>query len=47
MKMIVIDALTFLSETLYWKQSAEGLVKRMDKNGIDAAVATPPPPGPD
>ncbi len=47
MKVTVIDALAFLGETLYWKQSAEDLVKRMNKNGIDAAVATPPPPGPD
>ena len=47
MKAAVIDALAFLGETLYWKQSAEDLVKRMNKNGIDAAVATPPPPGPD
>lgn len=45
--MGIIDALTFLGETIYWKQSAEDLIKRMDKNGIDMAVATPPPPGPD
>jgi len=45
--MVVIDALAFVGETLYWKMSAEELVKRMDKNGIEMAVATPPPPGPD
>jgi len=47
LKVAVVDALAFLGETLYWKQSAEDLVKRMDKNGIDAAVVTPPPPEPD
>jgi len=45
--MEVIDALTFLGETHYWKQSAEDLIERMDKNDVDMAVATPPPPGPD
>ncbi|MCW4050139.1 MAG: amidohydrolase family protein [Candidatus Bathyarchaeota archaeon] len=45
--MEVIDALTFLGETIYWKQPAEELIKRMDKNKIDMAIATPPPPGPD
>jgi len=45
--MVVIDALTFLGDTLYWKMSADELVKRMDKNRIDVAIATPPPPGPD
>lgn len=45
--MVVIDALTFLGDTIYWRQTAEDLIKRMDKNGIDMAVATPPPPGPD
>jgi len=45
--MVIIDALAFLGDTIYWKLSAEDLIKRMDKNGIDMAVATPPPPGPD
>jgi predicted TIM-barrel fold metal-dependent hydrolase len=45
--MTAIDALAFLGETLYWKLSANDLVNRMEKNGIDSAVATPPPPGPD
>jgi predicted TIM-barrel fold metal-dependent hydrolase len=43
----IIDSLTFLGETLYWNQSAEKLIKRMDKNKIDLAIATSPPPGPD
>lgn len=45
--MTVIDALTFLGESIHWKQNAEELIKRMDTNNIDMAVATPPPPGPD
>jgi predicted TIM-barrel fold metal-dependent hydrolase len=45
--MDVIDALAFLGETIYWKQTAGELIKRMDKNNIDRAIVTPPPPGPD
>jgi predicted TIM-barrel fold metal-dependent hydrolase len=45
--MEVIDALSFIGDTLYWKQSAEELIERMDKNNIQKSIATPPPPGPD
>ena len=44
--MEIIDALTFIGNTVYWRFSAEDLVKRMDANGISRAVTTPAPPGP-
>lgn len=47
--MVVIDAHAYVGESVYLKKkfSAEGLIKRMDTNGIDIAVVTAPPPGPD
>lgn len=47
--MVVIDALTYVGESVYLKRrfTAEDLIEMMDTNGIDMAVVTAPPPGPD
>lgn len=47
--MVVIDGHAYVGESVYLKKkfTAEDLIKRMDANGIDAAVVTAPPPGPD
>jgi len=45
--MEIIDALTFIGNTAYWKFSAEELIKRMDANNISRSITTPAPPGPD
>jgi predicted TIM-barrel fold metal-dependent hydrolase len=47
--MVVIDAHAYVGESVYLKKkfTAEDLTKRMDANGIDMAVVTAPPPGPD
>ncbi|MCS7386340.1 MAG: amidohydrolase family protein [archaeon GB-1867-005] len=47
--MLVIDALTYIGESIYFRSkkfTAEDLIKKMDRNGIDLAIVTAPPPGP-
>lgn len=45
---MIIDAHAYIGESIYWKRKFEvnDLIKRMDKNNIDIAVVTAPPPGP-
>lgn len=47
--MKIIDAQTYIGDSVYFKRrfTAEKLIERMDKNNIDKAVVTAPPPGPD
>ncbi|RLE54825.1 MAG: hypothetical protein DRJ30_04555 [Candidatus Methanomethylicota archaeon] len=45
---MIIDAHTYIGESIYWRRkfTVEDLIERMDKNGIDAAMVVAPPPGP-
>ncbi len=47
--MKVIDALSYVGKSLYFKREfkVEDLIERMNSNGIEMAVITAPPPGPD
>lgn len=47
--MKVIDALSYVGKSVYFKREfkVEDLIERMNMNGIEMAVITAPPPGPD
>jgi predicted TIM-barrel fold metal-dependent hydrolase len=45
----VVDALSYIGKSVYFKRrfNVEDLIERMNSNGIEMAVITAPPPGPD